>query len=225
MDETDDVSGALCLCVCVYMKKKVKGRQRNSCSFGYTYGTMIYLYLRNNGDNDLFRNSCSFGYTERYWSDTLTEQWYIYTYGTMIYLLPLGTLRGTGATRPLTCPGSRLKEQSALASSSVVVGDALEIWRAHGSHFYSPKLAFCHIHVHTLHMCMMMWHMCMMMWHMCTPPNSLHFAISMCIPFMPRYSSIKLLFAVIPCRVTFGQGLLYIIYKYYMIYIYTYICS
>ena len=142
MDETDDVSGALCLCVCVYMKKKVKGRQRNSCSFGYTYGTMIYLYLRNNGDNDLFRNSCSFGYTERYWSDTLTEQWYIYTYGTMIYLLPLGTLRGTGATRPLTCPGSRLKEQSALASSSVVVGDALEIWRAHGSHFYSPKL-FC----------------------------------------------------------------------------------
>ena len=40
---------------------------------------------------------------------------------------PLGTLRGTGATRPLTCPGSRLKEQSALASSSVVVGDALEI--------------------------------------------------------------------------------------------------
>ena len=107
MDETDDVSGALCLCVCVYMKKKVKGRQRNSCSFGYTYGTMIYLYLRNNGDNDLFRNSCSFGYTERYWSDTLTEQWYIYTYGTMIYLLPLGTLRGTGATRPLTCPGSR----------------------------------------------------------------------------------------------------------------------
>ena len=190
MDETDDVSGALCLCVCVYMKKKVKGRQRNSCSFGYTYGTMIYLYLRNNGDNDLFRNSCSFGYTERYWSDTLTEQWYIYTYGTMIYLLPLGTLRGTGATRPLTCPGSRLKEQSALASSSVVVGDALEIWRAHGSHFYSPKLfEFCHIHAHVLH------------------------------------AAIKLPFAVIRCRVLFGQDL-YIhiyIYIYICIYIYSYI--